>query len=98
MSFAPELDYLFDDFIDKAILNSGYQPIRIDKHEHANRIDDEIIALIRQSKFVVADFTGQRGGVYFESGFALGLGLPVIWPIRKKATCETDCLIWGESV
>ncbi len=83
MSLAPELDYLFDDFIDKAILNSGYQPIRIDKHEHANRIDDEIIALIRQSKFVVADFTGQRGGVYFESGFALGLGLPVIWLCKR---------------
>ena len=28
---------------------------------------------------MVADFTNQRGGVYFESGYALGLGLDVIW-------------------
>ena len=48
-----------------------------------DRIDNEIVALIRQSKFIVADYTGQRGGVYFESGFAQGLGLPVIWTCRE---------------
>ena len=31
----------------------------------------------------MGDFTGQRGGVYFEAGFAMGLGLPVIWLVRK---------------
>ncbi|HTV04583.1 MAG TPA: nucleoside 2-deoxyribosyltransferase [Acidobacteriaceae bacterium] len=65
--------------IQSAIRDSGYKPIRIDEVEHANRIDDEIIAQIRQSKFLVADFTGQRNGVYFEAGFMLGLGRPVIW-------------------
>ena len=30
----------------------------------------------------MADFTGQRGGVYFEAGFAMGLGIPVIWTCR----------------
>lgn len=44
---------------------------------------DQIIAEIRRSKFLIADFTGHRGGVYFEAGFALGLGLPVIWTCRK---------------
>jgi len=24
-----------------------------------------------------------RGGVYFEAGFAMGLGIPVIWTVRK---------------
>ena len=32
---------------------------------------------------MVADFTGNRGGVYFEAGFALGLGIPVIWMVRN---------------
>jgi nucleoside 2-deoxyribosyltransferase len=41
------------------------------------------MAHIRRSRFVVADFTGQRGGVYFEAGFALGLGHPVIWTVRS---------------
>jgi uncharacterized Zn finger protein (UPF0148 family) len=65
--------------IHSAIQASGYVPIRIDEVEHVNRIDDEIIARIRQSKFLVADFSGQRTGVYFEAGFMLGLGRPVIW-------------------
>lgn len=65
--------------IDRAIRNSGYDPLRIDRKEHNNKIDDEIIAAIRHSKFVVADFTGHRGGVYFEAGFAMGFGIPVIW-------------------
>jgi len=69
--------------IEKGIGEAGYDPKRIDKVEHNNKIDDEIIAWIRRSKFVVADMTGNRGGVYFESGFALGLDLEVIWLCRK---------------
>ena len=44
--------------------------------------------MIRQCRFVVADFThgkaGVRGSVYFEVGFARGLGIGVI------STCRTD--------
>ena len=70
--------------IQLAIKAAGYDAKRIDTHEHNNRIDDEIISMIRRSKFMVADFTGQRGGVYFEAGFALGLGLQVIWTCKKS--------------
>jgi len=83
MWFSKTMDKV-DKVIYKAIENAGYEPKRVDRHEHVNRIDDEIIALIRQSKFIVADYTGQRGGVYFESGYALGLGLPVIWLCKKE--------------
>jgi nucleoside 2-deoxyribosyltransferase len=41
------------------------------------------MAEIRRSGLIVADFTGNRGGVYFEAGFAMGLGLPVIWTVRQ---------------
>jgi nucleoside 2-deoxyribosyltransferase len=70
--------------IEQAIREAGYTPHRIDRKHHNNKIDDEIIADIRRSKFVVADFTGHRGGVYFEAGFAKGLGLEVIWLCRKS--------------
>ena len=33
---------------------------------------------------MIADYTGQKAGVYFEAGFALGLGLTVI------PTCHVD--------
>ena len=66
-----------------AIRDAGYEPFRVDKKEHINKIDDEIIAEIRRARFVVADFThgddGARGGVYYEAGFAHGLGIPVIF-------------------
>ena len=31
----------------------------------------------------MADVTNHRQGVYFEAGYALGLGIPVIWTCRK---------------
>jgi hypothetical protein len=48
---------------------------------------DEIIAEIRRSRFLVADFTqgkdGARGGVYYEAGFAHGMNIPVIFTAKK---------------
>jgi hypothetical protein len=90
--------------IERAILKSGYLAMRIDRKEHINRIDDEIIAEIRRSRFVVADFTsetGPRGGVYFEAGFAFGLNIPVIWTCREDKiddvhfdTRQFNHLVW----
>jgi nucleoside 2-deoxyribosyltransferase len=87
--------------IDSAIRSAGYEPQRIDQKQHINKIDDEIVASIRRSKFVVADFTGQRGGVYFEAGLAMGLGLPVVWLCRKDEvsqihfdTRQYNCILW----
>ena len=78
----------FEKGIEPAIVGAGYKPLRIDRKEHINKIDDEIIAEIRRSRFLVADFTqgqdGARGGVYYEAGFAHGLGIPVIF------TCHAD--------
>ena len=88
MWFDAELEFLWVDCIEPAIALAGYEPKRIDRHPHNNKIDDEIVAMIRRSKFVVADFTGQRGGVYFEAGFAKGLGLEVIWTVRKDELDE----------
>jgi nucleoside 2-deoxyribosyltransferase len=83
MMFSSRTNKLWANGISKGIADAGYKPFRIDKLDHNNRIDDEIIAAIRKSKFLVADFTGNRGGVYFEAGFALGLGQQVIWLCRK---------------
>ncbi|MFH0341589.1 MAG: hypothetical protein ACHBNF_05530 [Chromatiales bacterium] len=103
MWFKPEFLPLWTDAIEPAIRAAGYDPKRIDQHEHTNRIDDEIVAMIRRSRFVVADFTGQRGGVYFEAGYALGLGLRVIWTCREDHlnevhfdTRQYNFLVWKQ--
>ncbi len=73
--------------IKPGIEDSGYEAVRIDRQEHVNKIDDQIIAEINRSRFIVADFTqgsdGARGGVYYEAGYAHGLGLPVIFTCRE---------------
>lgn len=88
MWFHDSMKKAADKGFSKAISDAGYLPIIIDRQEHINKIDDEIIAQIRRSRFIVADFTSEpkkpRGGVYFEAGFAYGLRIPVIW------TCHED--------
>lgn len=69
--------------ISPGITDAGFQPRRVDDELHADQIDHRIIRMIRESRFVVADVTGHRPGVYYESGFAFGLGMPVIWTCRN---------------
>jgi len=88
MWFDKSMDDLYTNAIEPAIRDAGYDPLRIDRHEHANRIDDEIIGQIRRSRFMVADFTDQRYGVYFEAGMMIGLGRTVIWMCKKEELDE----------
>ena len=93
MWFDPSMDEAYEEGIKPAIEEAGYRPLRIDRRDDLlNKIDDAIIAEIRRSRFVVADFTqgddGARGGVYFEAGFAKGLGIPVIFLCRKENMCK----------
>lgn len=88
-------------------MDAGYEPLRIDQKEHVNKIDDEIVLEIRRSKFLIADFTCERGnprgGVYFEAGLAFGLGKPVIWTVRADLiddvhfdTRQYNHITWSE--
>jgi hypothetical protein len=84
MWFAEQMNDIYNNAIEPAIREAGYKPIRVDRIEHVNRIDDEIIGRIRASRFIVADFTGHRQGVYFEAGMMLGLGRTVIWMCKDE--------------
>lgn len=107
MWFDDSMDDVFAKGISPAISDAGYLPSRIDDKEHINKIDDEIIAEIRRSRFIVADFTqgekGARGGVYYEAGFAHGLGLRVIFTCHKDSmeylhfdTNHYNHIVWDE--
>jgi len=84
MSFSSTQIEVWEKAIRPGILSAGYRPIRVDQYEHNRRIDDEIIAQIRRCRFLVADFTEHKRGVYFEAGFALGLGRNVIWMCKQS--------------
>jgi hypothetical protein len=84
MWFDPAMDALYTDGFKPGVENDGrFDAVRVDQLAHNGKIDDRIVAEIRRSGLVVADFTGHRGGVYFEAGLAMGLGIPVIWTCRK---------------
>ena len=101
MWFDEQMQSAWQEGFYRAIGEAGYVPRRIDSKEHINKIGDEIIAEIRRSRFVVADFTGQRGGVYYEAGYASGRDIPVVWTCRKDALGDLhfdirqyNCIDW----
>jgi hypothetical protein len=79
-----------------AVDHCHYRPVIVDQEEFSGFIMDQVTSLIREARFLIADFTcrpesqqetstvtgGVRGGVYWESGMAYGMGKPVIH------TCE----------
>ncbi|MEM6663933.1 MAG: hypothetical protein AAF666_17365 [Pseudomonadota bacterium] len=91
MWFDASMNDAFGEAFAPAIEDAGFKPMRVDRHEYEGKIDDEVIAQIRRSRFVVVDLTSAikdneaivRGSVYYEAGFAGGLGLPVIWTAAK---------------
>ena len=78
----------FEPTIKKAVLDAlegKLEAIRVSSSitKHDTKIDDELIGMIKSSKAIIADFTGNRSAVYYEAGFARGLGIPVIWTCKK---------------
>jgi nucleoside 2-deoxyribosyltransferase len=83
MSFDADLQQAYEVGIRPALELTGFKSFRTDGYEHNEKIDDLIMAQIQRSYFLVADVTKHRQGVYFEAGYALGLGRNVIWLCRE---------------
>src|SRR5439155_13901898 len=67
---------------------------RVDRINHNNDIDDQILNELREADFVLCDLTYARPSVYFEAGYAQGRPIPVIYTARRdhigrKATDDT---------
>lgn len=86
MSFDEEdINLIYDNGILPVLEELGLRPILIvnEHFESDKTINDAIIAAIKKSKFIIADFTKQKRNVYFETGYAAGKGLPVIYMCRN---------------
>ena len=104
MWFDKTMNDAYENGIQKGIEDAGYEAVRIDKKHHNNKIIDEIMVEIKSSAFVVADLTEHNKGVYFEAGYALGLGLPVIWTCKDTDLenlhfdiRQYNCVTWKEN-
>ena len=76
--------------IRKGVTAAGYKAIFIDEVEHNDFITPELLKYIKDSKFVVVDLSHQNNGAYFEEGYAMGLGKPVIQLRQKDVTLHFD--------
>ena len=100
MGFDKSLDAAYTEGLKQGIAQAGYEPYRVDQDaHHSDKLDDRVLAGLRQSRIVVADFTCEtfirkgedqpeglpNGNVHYEAGFAHGRDMPVIY------TCREDC-------
>lgn len=83
MSFKKEFDELYNVY--KAVCKDfGFNAVRTDKVYSLDKILPRILNGIRHSAFVIADVTETSPNVFYEIGFADGLGRPII------ATAKVD--------
>jgi hypothetical protein len=79
----PELDDVYLQCFRSAVQATGFELRRLDEKPPAGLIDIRMEVEIRRSRFLVAELTKGNKGVYWEAGFAEGLGKPVIYTCEK---------------
>ena len=75
MMFSDEMNDFYDQAYKPISEDLGYTTMRIDRKDYIGLIIEEIEVEIKNSIAVIADLTGNRGGVYYEAGIARGLQL-----------------------
>lgn len=78
-----DLDGIVRDHFRPAVARTGFTLKDMRDDQPAGVIDDQMRVALRTSRFVIADLTHSNRGAYWESGFAEGLGRPVIYTCEK---------------
>jgi nucleoside 2-deoxyribosyltransferase len=78
-----DVDEIFDKVIKRVLKEQGIIPIRVDRVNHNEKIDQKILSLIHECQFGITDLTFARPSVYFEAGFLEGQGKSVIYICRR---------------
>jgi hypothetical protein len=84
MWFDDSFDKVWTDGLRPGIQDAGYEPYRIKEDTPSERISFQTMAAIRASRFLVAEVTAPRPAVYYEAGFAEGLGKQIIWVCHEN--------------
>lgn len=69
-----DMDTVCDNAINPAVVDSGFTPRRVDRHNAGDLLKSEIVEFIERSQIIVADVTNERPNCYLEIGYAMGLG------------------------
>lgn len=91
--FDPEMEPVFD-AIAAAAAAVGMRAERVKDVQGDYRITEKMLTLIRAARLIVADLSRERPNVYFELGYARGLGKTVITIVRTGALVHFDVQDW----
>ncbi len=89
MNFKNEFDPAYQK-ISEAAEACGFKAYRVKGVQTNDDISDLIISEIKKSRFVIADFSGERPSAYYEAGYAKGLNKEVIWMCKKGDQLHFD--------
>jgi len=93
-AFSPEMDPAYY-AISAAAKAVGLRAARVKDVKGDYRITEQILIMIRQARLIVADLTNDRPNVYFELGFARGIGKKVITILRSGSQPHFDVYDWA---
>lgn len=78
------------DAIKEACRRCGLHAERVDEPQSNERITDRILESITRAQYVVVDLTHSRPNVFYEAGFAQGIGKTPIYIARSGTPSEFD--------
>src|SRR5262249_47740049 len=89
IAFSDDMEPIYEGVRDagKAL---GLEVKRVKDLQGDYRITEQIIAMIDSARFVVADLSHERPNVYFELGYARGLGKTVVTIAREGTHVHFD--------
>lgn len=87
MRFDEERERLFREVLTPVVQATNYSIVKVNDQEFEGSIIGKVIDDISDSIILIADLTGNRGGVYYELGIAKGMQL-CNHPIRTILTCD----------
>lgn len=70
----------------------GFNGVRIDKRNYGGtyKITDEIMRGIEGCAFTIVDLTDDRPNIYYELGYAMGVGKPIVLTAKKGSVVHFD--------
>ncbi len=84
--------YLEDvlDAIKEASKRCGIYAERVDEPQYTERITDRILESIRRAEYIIVDLTYSKPNVFYEAGYAQGVGKTTIYIAREGTELEFD--------
>ena len=93
MPFATDFDDVYDAIkvaVEEQVGATKWRCIRLDDRQPAGRLTERLVQELRTASLCIADLTGNRPNVLWETGFAMALGCPCILITQNRSDIPLD--------